>query len=102
MQGLGLNTQEHLALIHALPCVVCLNNYGRNVNATEAHHIETYRHKNSEYATVPLCHDCHSLLHQMRRKPFYDLHHLDDVKIMALTVKLIVNYLEAKWTLPRN
>ena len=91
-----MTAQEHLALIHELPCVVCLNNYGHRVNATEAHHLESYRHKDSNYATVPLCNDCHSLLHQMRRRPFYNLHHLDDVKILALTVKLIVNHLEAK------
>jgi hypothetical protein len=81
--------ERHLARIHALPCVICLNCKGERVNAAEAHHLEAYRGEHSAWATVPLCKACHSLLHTMHRKPFYALYNIDDTKLLAWTIKLL-------------
>lgn len=80
-------SKRYLGLIHRLPCVVCVNSYGRNVQAEEAHHIEFVRGPHSDFATVPLCKVCHADLHQLRRKAFYRAHKLDDVKLLAWTAE---------------
>ena len=82
-------SKRYLGLIHRLPCVVHLNCYGQKVNAEEAHHIEFVRGEHSDFATVPLCHDCHEGLHQSRRRAFYMAHKLDDVKLLAWTTEQI-------------
>ena len=82
-------SKRHLALLHTLPCVVCLNFYGLRRPAQEAHHIESVRGAHSDFATVPLCKSCHDGLHASRRRVFYSAHKLDDVKLLALTVKAI-------------
>lgn len=79
--------KRHLSRIHTLRCVICLNSYGRNRNAEEAHHIESVRGEHSDFATVPLCEDCHRQLHAASRKSFYLAHKLDDVKLLAWTVR---------------
>jgi len=76
-------------LIHKLRCVVCLNCYGRSVLAAEAHHLEAYRGAHSDFATVPLCKSCHDELHRRHRRAFYSAHNIDDVKLLAWTIKLI-------------
>ena len=81
--------QRHLAAIHRLPCVVHLKCYGQKVNAEEAHHLESVRASHSDFATIPLCKDCHEQLHQMRRRPFYRAHKLDDVRLLAWTIELL-------------
>ena len=81
--------ERHLALLHTLPCVVCLECYGRRTPSDEAHHVESVRGAHSNFATVPLCRSCHKELHARRRRPFYTAHKLDDVKLLALTIKLI-------------
>jgi hypothetical protein len=89
-------TKRHLTRIHTLPCVVCKNCYGKHRPAEEAHHIEAYRGAHSDWATVPLCKECHTHLHQQRRRPFYLAHNIDDVKLLAWTIQL----LEAKYAAP--
>lgn len=81
--------KRHLARIHTLRCVVHLNCYGQNVNATEAHHIEFDRGDHSDFATVPVCKSCHDELHEKRRRAFYLSHKLTDVKLLAWTIKLL-------------
>lgn len=78
-------SKRYLGLIHRLPCVVCLHAYGQHRNADEAHHLESVRGPHSDFATVPLCHSCHTELHGSRRRPFYLAHKLDDVKLLAWT-----------------
>ena len=82
-------SKRYLGLIHRLPCVVHLNCYGQKVNAEEAHHIEFVRGEHSDFATVPLCHDCHEGLHKSRRRAFYMAHKLTDVKLLAWTAEQI-------------
>ena len=74
-----------LRLIHQLPCVICLNAYGRCVNAVESHHLEFVRGEHSDFAVVPVCASCHDELHESRRRTFYRAHKLDDVKLLAFT-----------------
>lgn len=81
--------RRHLAKLHSLPCVVCLNCYGRRVNAEEAHHLEFVRGSHSDYATIPACKECHDELHHLRRRAFYRAHKIDDVKLLAWTIKLL-------------
>jgi len=79
--------KRHLALIHTLRCVTCLNCYGRSVQAREAHHIESVRGEHSDFATVPLCGECHHELHESRRRAFYLAHKLSDTKLLAWTIR---------------
>ncbi len=79
--------KRHLARIHTLLCVVCRHVHGRLTPCEEAHHVESVRDEHSDFATVPLCKPCHDLLHQMHRRPFYSLHNLDDVKLLAWTIQ---------------
>ena len=82
-------SKEHLARLHTLPCIVCLNCYGKSVRADEAHHLEAYRGDHSDFATVPLCKSCHDSLHRMHRRAFYTAHKLDDITMLAWTIKLL-------------
>lgn len=86
---MATRNSRHLAKIHTLPCVVCANCYGRSVMAEEAHHIESVRGEHSDFATVPLCRQCHGELHEARRRAFYRAHKLDDVKLLAWTIELL-------------
>ena len=80
-------SKRYLSLIHKLPCVVCLNSYGRYKAGEEAHHIEFVRGEHSDFATVPLCGSCHDEMHASRRRAFYRAHKLDDVKLLAFTTR---------------
>mgnify|MGYP001439509447 CR=1 FL=1 len=85
-----MSPKDYLGVIHTLPCVVCLNCYGRRTRAQEAHHLEAYRGPHSDFATIPMCKSCHDDLHQRHRRAFYSAHNLDDVKLMAWTIKLLM------------
>lgn len=80
-------SKRWLGLVHRLPCVVHLNCYGQMVLADEAHHIEFVRGEHSDFATVPLCKSCHDEMHENRRRTFYRAHKLDDVKLLAWTIR---------------
>ena len=82
--------KRHLALIHTLPCIICLNRYGKKKRAEEAHHLESYRGEHSDFATVPMCHDCHTHLHTIHRRAFYLAHKLDDVTMLAWVIRLLM------------
>lgn len=87
-----MNGSAYLSLLHELHCVICLNCYGKWRPAQEAHHIEAVRGEHSDFAAVPLCEECHTGLHMARRKPFYTAHKLTDVKLLAWTIKQVVNH----------
>lgn len=90
---MSASSTRWLALVHRLPCVVCLNCYAQRVPAEEAHHLEFVRGLHSDFATVPLCKGCHDGLHQARRRAFYLTHKLDDVKLLAWTNRAIEHLL---------
>ena len=87
--------EQYLALIHRCDCVVHLNRRGVRVRCAEAHHIESVRGPHSSFATAPLCKECHDLLHAMRRRPFYLLYDLDDIKLLAWTAMEVCRILAA-------
>ena len=87
-----MNGREYLSLLHELNCVVCLNCYGKNRPATEAHHIESVRGDHSDFAAVPLCRDCHVELHAASRRAFNLRHKVDEIKLLAWTVELVINH----------
>lgn len=78
---------DYLARIHTLPCIIHLRCYGQRIAADEAHHLEFVRGAHSDYATVPLCRGCHIEMHQRRRRAFYRAHKINDVKLLAWTVR---------------
>jgi hypothetical protein len=78
-------SKRWLGLIHRLRCVVHLNCYGQSVPCAESHHIEFIRGEHSDFASVPLCKECHDGLHHARRRAFYLAHRIDDVKLLAWT-----------------
>ena len=86
-----MTPRQYLAHVHTLNCVICENCYGKNRPAKEAHHLESYRGDHSDFATVPLCKPCHDLLHQMHRKAFYSAHNVDDVKLLAWTIRQLMD-----------
>lgn len=83
-------SKRHLARLHTLNCVVCLNCYGLHIRAVEAHHLESVRGEHSDFAAVPLCHECHSRLHQDRRRAFHVAHKTTDIKLLAWTLRELV------------
>ena len=86
-----MTSKEHLARIHELNCVVCRFFYGKFRPCNEAHHLEFERGAHSDYAVVPLCHDCHHQLHAGRRRSFYRAHKgMSDVSLLAYTIKLLM------------
>ena len=87
-----MNGREYLSLLHELNCIICLNCYGQNRPAVEAHHIESVRGTHSDFAAIPLCKKCHDGLHGAHRRPFYLAHKLDDVKLLAWTIEQAINH----------
>ena len=87
-----MNGREYLSLLHDLNCVICLECYGKHRPAQEAHHLESIRSGHSDYAAIPLCHECHSGLHGARRRAFYLAHKVDEIKLLAWTIKQVVNH----------
>lgn len=88
--------KTYLALLHDLPCVVCWFSYAHHVRSDEAHHLESVRGEHSDFATVPLCKECHDTLHRRSRKAFYRSHKLDDVKMLAHTAELVQEHLRQR------
>ncbi len=86
-----------LGLLHDLPCVICVHCYGHGSKADHAHHIEFDRGEHSDFAAVPLCEQCHTLLHQMRRKSYYRMLKIDDLKLMAWTNELVAHEIRDKY-----
>lgn len=56
----------------------------------EAHHLEAYRGDHSDFATIPMCKECHTHLHKIHRRAFYTAHKLDDITLLAWTIKLLM------------
>jgi hypothetical protein len=82
--------KRHLSLIHELMCVICARRHERLRYCREAHHLEFDRDEHSDFAVVPLCKECHDLLHGMRRRAFYKFYRVDDIKLLAWTMQQIM------------
>ena len=74
--------------IHELPCVIHSEVIGSpQTSRTVAHHLESVRDENSDYAAIAICDDCHRDLHGMSRRAFSMRYKLSDVDMLALTIK---------------
>lgn len=59
---------------------------------TEAHHVESVRDDLSDYATAALCHEHHqgpNGVHGLRRRGFETRYKLNDIDLVAMTVRLL-------------
>jgi len=78
-------------LIHGLPCVVCWLQTGEKRFSVEAHHLESVRDNLSDWLEVPLCEYHHrgtEGVHYLSRRAFYTRFNLDDLSLIAATIKL--------------
>ncbi len=89
-----MNIQDWKELIHGLPCVVCFLQTGERRYGVHGHHLESVRDGLSDWLMVPLCPDCHqgpNGIHGLSRRAFYTRYKLDDLALMAGTIKLAMN-----------
>lgn len=85
---MSLDTKAHLSELHELPCVVHRYVYAKpQETETVAHHLESIRDVNSDYAAVSLCDDCHKQLHSMSRRGFERFTKLSEIDLLALTIR---------------
>jgi predicted class III extradiol MEMO1 family dioxygenase len=85
-----VNARAYLAKIHELGCVVCSHMGVEQSSITEAHHVESVRDSNADFATVALCIDHHrgkNGVHGLGRRGFVTRYGLTDIDLLALTVK---------------
>lgn len=86
-----MNLEEWKELIHGLPCVVCWIQTGQKRFSVEAHHLESVRDELSDWLEVPLCAEHHegpNGVHGLHRRAFYTRYNLDDLSLIAGTLKL--------------
>src|SRR5258706_11904720 len=63
----------------------------KRVYGVESHHLESVRDGLSEWLEVPVCPDCHrgpNGIHGLSRRAFYLRYKLDDLSLLAGTLKL--------------
>lgn len=78
---------DHLSRLHKLPCVVCTKMGVEQDTLTVAHHLESIRDENADYAAIAICDFHHKLLHAMSRRSFEMQTKLTPIDLLALTVK---------------
>ena len=83
----------HLARLHALPCVVCRWMGMEQKTPTIAHHLESVRDDDSNYAAVAICEDHHKGsgfgIHDLSRRGFEMRTKLNEIDLLKLTVKAL-------------
>jgi hypothetical protein len=85
-----MNAEQYKSLIHQLDCVACFLLLGKRVKPVQSHHPEVCRDDLSEFTLVPLCYNCHSLLHQMRRRGWERMTKLTPIDLLAGTIRLLM------------
>ena len=84
-------SNPHIALLHALPCVVCKHMGIQQLTRTIAHHIESVRDEDSDYAAVAICQEHHQGsgfgIHDLSRSGFTMRYKLTEIDLMSLTIK---------------
>lgn len=88
-----MNLQQWSELIHGLPCVVCFLQTGDKRYGVHGHHLESVRDGLSDWLMVPLCPEHHdrgspNSIHALSRRGFYTRYNLDDLALIACTIKL--------------
>ena len=85
-----MTRKEYIARIHDLGCVVCEVMGMQQSTPTEAHHVESVRDDNSDFAACALCVDHHrgaNGVHGLGRRGFVIRYRLSDVDLLSLTIK---------------
>ena len=85
-----MNPKQHKERIHELCCVACFLLLHKYVTPVQSHHPESVRDDLSEFSLVPLCFECHSLLHQMRRRGWERMTKLTPIDLLAGTIMLLM------------
>lgn len=86
-----MNLDEWKELIHGLPCVVCHLQTGNKSYGVEAHHLQSVRNDLADWLEVPLCTEHHrgaNGVHGLSRRAFSTRYNLDDLSLIAATLKL--------------
>lgn len=86
-----MGKDEWVEYVHGLPCVVCWLQTGERVYGVHAHHLESARDNLSDWLEVPLCEAHHTGkngIHGLHRRAFYTRYNLDDLSLIAATLKL--------------
>lgn len=94
-----MNLDDWKDLLGGLPCVVTWLTEGRKVYGCELHHLESVRDNLSDWLMVPLSVEMHrgpNGMHGLSRRGFYTRYKLDDLSLIAGTLKLAVHELERK------
>lgn len=80
--------------IHELPCVLHWKKMGQLVYGVEAHHVGQASDRN-DFATVPLCCDCHrgpTGVHGLHRRGFETMWKVNDVMLLAWTNEALMKF----------
>ncbi len=91
-----MNIQDWKETIHGLPCVVCFLQTGERRYGVHGHHLESVRDGLSDWLMVPLCLEHHdrsspNSIHALTRRGFYTRYKLDDLALIAGTIRLAMN-----------
>ena len=83
--------KSHLERLHNLECIV--HKYILEIPQTTptiSHHLESIRDESSLYKCVPLCDECHRDLHGSSRHAFRNIYKLNDLDLLGLTVRALM------------
>lgn len=86
-----MSLEDWKELVHGLPCCVCWLQTGERTYGVESHHVESVRDELSDWLEIPLCAEHHrgsSGVHGLSRRGFYTRFNLDDLSLIAATIKL--------------
>lgn len=86
-----MNRDEWVEYVHGLPCCVCYLLNGERNYGVEGHHVESVRDELSDWLELPLCPAHHrgaNGIHGLSRRGFYTRYKLDDLSLVAATLKL--------------
>ena len=86
-----MSLDEWKDLVAGLPCVVTYLTTGQKVYNCELHHPESVRDDLSEWLIVPVTPEMHrgpNGIHGLSRRGFYSRYKLDDLSLIAGTLKL--------------
>ena len=87
-----MNAAQYKHYLHSFRCVVCDVTEGVTYqrDVVQTHHVQDVRDEFSGWALAPLCVFHHGELHRLRRRGFERAYKLDSVKLLAHTIRLIM------------
>ena len=78
-------SKKYLEYIRKQPCVVCGN------TLTQAHHVKTVGSGGGDEWAIPLCRNCHQMIHLVGRDTFFKRH---EVNIQQELFNMVSDYLK--------